>query len=99
MIHRWAQTLVAKFTTARYVLGVTRNPRVLLRLVRGFCRVNFLGRDQLRFVEVLVTLACNAQCWFCSNRNFSNRKTSISVAAWVIGRIFSDRYGWSQWLL
>ncbi len=83
MFHRWVQNLVAKLTTARYVLGLTRDPRVLLRLVRGFCRVNFLRRDQLRFVEVLVTLACNAQCWFCSNRNFSNRKTSITVEQYL----------------
>lgn len=69
--------------TTRCVLGLVPNARVLFRLVRGFLRVNFLRRDQIRFVEMFVTLACNARCGFCSNGRFTETTRALPVEKYL----------------
>lgn len=42
------------------------NRRVYWKLIKGYIRTNLLKRDQIRFVEIMLTYACNARCGFCS---------------------------------
>lgn len=42
------------------------NPRVYWKLIKGYAKVNFFGKEQVRFVEIMLTYGCNASCYFCS---------------------------------
>jgi MoaA/NifB/PqqE/SkfB family radical SAM enzyme len=77
MLAEFRENLVIKIKTVLLMLRLIPNARVFLRLVRGYLRVNLLGREQLRFVELFVTLACNARCEFCSNGLFTEKKGTL----------------------
>jgi MoaA/NifB/PqqE/SkfB family radical SAM enzyme len=51
--------------------------------MKGFCKVNFFKQDQIRFVEIFVTLACNARCDFCSNGLYSFKSSSLELADYL----------------
>lgn len=77
-MHPYLQTMRTQFNTARLALRYGTHWRYVLRMVRGYLRVNLLRQEQLRFVEIFVTLACNARCEFCSNGLFTSKKTTLS---------------------
>lgn len=54
-----------------------------MRFLRGYIRVNFFKKDQIRFVEIFVTLACNARCDFCSNDLFTEKRGCLSTEKYL----------------
>ena len=83
MENRFLKNLAIKIKTITYVLKLIPNFKSLLRFVRGYFRVNVLKKDQIRFVEIFVTLACNANCKFCSNTLFTNQKGTLSTEKYL----------------
>ncbi len=61
-----------------YILKMIPSFKVFWRFVKGYIKVNFFGKDQIRFVEIFVTLACNANCDFCSNGLFTNKSGNVT---------------------
>ena len=71
------------YNTTKLFFSFLNNPRTVWRAGKGFINVNLLGRDQIRFVEIFVTLACNAKCDFCSNGLFTSKKATISKEKYI----------------
>lgn len=49
-----------------YMNFLKHNPRVYWKLIKGYSKVNFFNKNQVRFVEIMLTYGCNARCYFCS---------------------------------
>ena len=75
--------LITKYYTALFVLKLIPNFKIFKRFVRGYFRVNFLKKEQIRFVEIFVTLACNAKCDFCSNGLFTKKVGILSLEKYL----------------
>lgn len=77
------KNLVTKYHTVMFTLKFIPNLRAFLRFVKGYIKVNLFKKDQIRFVEIFVTLACNARCDFCSNNLFTDKKGNISTEKYL----------------
>lgn len=77
------KNFVTKYHTFIFTLHFIPNFRVFLRLLRGYLRVNILGKDQIRLVEIFVTLDCNARCHFCSNGLFTKKKGDLTFEKYI----------------
>jgi len=72
-----------KFHTFIFVLKFIPNWRVFWRFVKGYIRVNVFKKEQIRFVEIFVTLACNGRCPFCSNGKFTEQLGSLPLEKYL----------------
>jgi len=77
------ENFLTKCRAIIYVMKMIPNFKVFLRFFRGYLRVNLLGKDQIRFVEIFVTLACNARCDFCSNGLFTEKEGKVSLEKYL----------------
>lgn len=77
------KNLSTKYHTILFTLKFIPNFRSFMRFVRCYLRVNLLKKNQIRFVEIFVTLACNARCDFCSNGLFTEKKGNISLEKYL----------------
>lgn len=77
------KNLIIKYHTFIFAIKFIPNWRVFWRFVKGYIRVNVFKKEQIRFVEIFVTLACNGRCPFCSNAKFSNMKGDVSLAKYL----------------
>ncbi len=77
------RNLKVKHHTFLFAIKFIPNWRVFWRFVRGYLKVNVFKKDQIRFVEIFVTLACNGRCPFCSNGKFSNMKGDLSLEKYL----------------
>jgi len=75
--------IISKYNTAKFMLRFLKDRKLLFRLLRGYCRVNYLRKNQLRFVELFVTMACNAKCDFCSNGLYTSNASSLSLEKYL----------------
>jgi MoaA/NifB/PqqE/SkfB family radical SAM enzyme len=79
----YLSNLITKYNTIIYILNFIPNFKTLLRFVRCYIKVNLLKRNQLRFVELFVTLACNARCDFCSNGLYTRNDKQLSLEKYL----------------
>ncbi len=77
------KNLIIKYHTLIFAIKFIPNWRVFWRFVKGYIRVNVFKKEQIRFVEIFVTLACNGRCPFCSNAKFSNLQGDVSLAKYL----------------
>jgi len=49
-----------------YMNFLWNSKRVYWKLIKGYVKTNFLKKDQIRFVEIMPSYACNARCEICS---------------------------------
>lgn len=77
------ENLKIKFHTFIFVIKFIPNWRVFWRFVKGYLRVNLFKKDQIRFVEIFVTLACNGRCPFCSNGKFTEQRGSLPLEKYL----------------
>lgn len=68
---RFFENLITKYNTAVYLAKMCPNLRIFGNLIKGYLKVNLFRRNQIRLVEIFVTLTCNAKCDFCSNGLFA----------------------------
>ena len=77
------KNLATKYHTVLFTLKFIPSFRSFLKFVRCYIKVNLFKKDQIRFVEIFVTLACNARCDFCSNDLFTNKRGDISTEKYL----------------
>ena len=77
------KNLSTKYHTIIFTLKFIPSFKAFMRFVRCYLRVNLLKKNQIRFVEIFVTLACNARCDFCSNGLFTEKKGNISLEKYL----------------
>ena len=68
------KNLSTKYHTIIFTLKFIPSFKAFMRFVRCYLRVNLLKKNQIRFVEIFVTLACNARCDFVPMACLPKRK-------------------------
>ena len=81
--NNFVENLKIKFHTFIFILKFIPNWRVFWRFVKGYIKVNVFKKDQIRFVEIFVTLACNGRCSFCSNGKFSEKHGNLPLEKYL----------------
>ena len=71
------RTFKTQLGACRTVLRMSPNWPAFARMARGYLRVNLLRKQQLRFVELIITQACNGRCRICSNSLYNKRAQDV----------------------